>query len=67
NNDIGIVTNVTSVISKEADVSLRSINIESDDGLFSGMLTIMINDTNRLEALIKKLTTIKGVRQINRY
>jgi GTP pyrophosphokinase len=67
NNDIGIVTNITSVISKEANVSLRSINIESNDGLFSGMLTIMIDDTDKLEALIKKLTIIKGVRQVNRY
>jgi GTP pyrophosphokinase len=68
NNDIGIVTNITSVISKEAPhVSLRSINIESNDGLFCGMLTVMVDDTNKLETLIKKLTTIKGVRQVNRY
>jgi GTP pyrophosphokinase len=67
NNDIGIVTNITSVISKETNISLRSINIESTDGLFSGMLTVMIDDTNKLETLIKKLTTIKGVRQVSRY
>ncbi|KAA6317172.1 GTP pyrophosphokinase, partial [termite gut metagenome] len=67
NNDIGIVTNITSVISKENNISLRSINIETDDGLFSCMLTVMIDDTNRLEALIKKLNTIKGVKQVSRY
>lgn len=65
-DDIGIVTNITSVISKENDITLRSIIIDSHDGLFSGMLTIMIGDTGRLEALIKKLKAIKGVKQVNR-
>lgn len=66
NNDIGIVTNITSIISKENNISLRSINIESTDGMFSGMLTVMVNDTGRLEALIKKLSTIKGVKLVSR-
>lgn len=66
-DDIGIVTNITSIISKESDISLRSISIDSNDGLFSGMLTIMVGDTGRLEALIKKLRTVKGVKQVSRY
>jgi GTP pyrophosphokinase len=65
-DDIGIVTNITSIISKENGISLRSIGIASHDGLFSGTLTIMVGDTGRLEALIKKLRTVKGVKQVNR-
>lgn len=65
-DDIGIVTNITSIISKENDISLRSISIDSNDGLFSGMLTIMVGDTGRLESLIKKLRTVKGVKQVSR-
>lgn len=65
-DDIGIVTNITSIISKENDITLRSISIDSNDGLFSGMLTVMIGDTGRLEALIKKLKAVKGVKQISR-
>lgn len=65
-DDIGIVTNITSIISKENDTSLRSISIESHDGLFSGTLTIMIGDTSKLEALIKKLKAVKGVKQVSR-
>ncbi|WP_321480676.1 RelA/SpoT family protein [uncultured Bacteroides sp.] len=65
-DDIGIVTNITSIISKENGISLRSIGIDSNDGLFSGTLTIMVSDTGRLEALIKKLRTVKGVKQVNR-
>ncbi|MBO4985042.1 MAG: bifunctional (p)ppGpp synthetase/guanosine-3',5'-bis(diphosphate) 3'-pyrophosphohydrolase [Bacteroides sp.] len=65
-DDIGIVTNITSIISKEMGITLRSIGIDSHDGLFSGTLTIMIGDTGRLEALIKKLRTVKGVKQVSR-
>lgn len=65
-DDIGIVTNITSIISKENGITLRSIGIDSNDGLFSGMLTVMVSDTGKLEALIKKLRTVKGVKQISR-
>ena len=65
-DDIGIVTNITSIISKETGITLRSIGIDSHDGLFSGTLTVMVGDTGRLEALIKKLRTIKGVKQVSR-
>ena len=65
-DDIGIVTNITSIINKETDISLRSISIDSNDGLFSGMLTVMVDDTSKLEALVKKIKTVKGVKQIER-
>ncbi|MDD2799505.1 MAG: RelA/SpoT family protein [Bacteroidales bacterium] len=66
NDDIGIVTNITSIISKEKKVLLRSISIDSHDGLFNGNLTISVNDTSSLDALIKKLKTVKGVKNIER-
>ena len=65
-DDIGIVTNITSIINKEDGITLRSISIDSNDGLFSGNLTVMVGDTGRLEALIKKLRTVKGVKQVTR-
>jgi GTP diphosphokinase / guanosine-3',5'-bis(diphosphate) 3'-diphosphatase len=66
NDDIGIVTNITSMISKEQGVSLRSISIDSTDGLFHGQLTVNVSDTGQLNGLIKKIRTIKGVKQVNR-
>jgi GTP pyrophosphokinase len=66
NDDIGIVNNLTSIISKDEKLVLRSINIDSHDGLFSGNLVVMLEDTSRLEALIKKLRTVKGVKQVDR-
>lgn len=66
NDDIGIVNNLTSIISKDEKLVLRSINIDSHDGLFNGNLTIMIDDNTRLESLMKKLRTVKGVKQVVR-
>ena len=66
-DDIGIVNNITSIISKESNVLLRSINIRSaEDGLFSGTLTIQIDDTNKLKSIIKKLKGVKGVKDVIR-
>ena len=66
NDDIGIVNNITSIISKEEKIMMRSINIDSNDGLFSGNLVVNVEDTTRIEALIKKLRTVKGVKQVMR-
>ena len=66
NDDIGIVNNLTSIISKDERLVLRSISIDSHDGLFSGNLTVMLEDTSRLEQLMKKLRTVKGVKQVER-
>ncbi len=66
NDDIGIVNNLTSIISKDEKLILRSINIDSNDGLFSGNLVVMLEDTSRLDALLKKLRTVKGVKQVER-
>lgn len=65
-DDIGIVTNITSLISKEKNISLRSISIDSNAGLFTGNLTIMVNDTHELEGIVKKIRVVKGVKSISR-
>ena len=66
NDDIGIVSNITNIISKEDKLTMRSINIDSHDGLFSGNVVLMIEDNSKLNQLIKKLKTVKGVKQIIR-
>lgn len=66
NDDLGIVNNITSIISKEEHIMLRSINIDSNDGLFFGILTVLVDDTNELERLMKKLRTVKGVKAVSR-
>ncbi|MCH5310527.1 MAG: bifunctional (p)ppGpp synthetase/guanosine-3',5'-bis(diphosphate) 3'-pyrophosphohydrolase [Prevotella sp.] len=66
NDDIGIVNNLTSIISKEEKLSLRSISIDSHDGLFRGNLVVAVDDTSRLQSLIKRLRTVKGVKNVMR-
>ena len=66
NDDIGIVNNITNIISKEEKIQLRSISIDSHDGLFSGTLTVMLDDLGRLQQIIKKLKTVKGVKNVSR-
>lgn len=65
-DDIGIVTNITSMINKEKNVTLRSISIDSHDGLFQGHLTVVVSDTHLLSSLIKKIQTVKGVKDVQR-
>ncbi len=65
-DDIGIVTNITSLISKESKISLRSISVDSNAGLFQGNLTIMVNDTKDLEGIIKKIKQVIGVKNVSR-
>ena len=66
NDDIGVVSNLTNVISKDEKIVMRSINIDSHDGLFSGNLVVQLEDTTRLQSLIKKLKAVKGVRDVSR-
>lgn len=65
-DDIGIVTNITSIITKEPGVSLRNISIDSNDGLFNGTLTVMVSDQGKLNTLTKKLQSVKGVKNVMR-
>ncbi len=65
-DDLGIVTNISSIINKEKNVSLRTISIDSHDGLFQGMLVVGIENTESLNSLIKKIKTVKGVKDVQR-
>lgn len=66
NDDLGIVNNITSIISKEEKIVMRSINIDSHDGLFDGTIVVQLEDVSKLEALMKKLRTVKGVKHVSR-
>ena len=65
-DDIGIVSNISSIINKEKDTLLRSINIDSNAGIFNGHLTVLVSDLSSLTSIIKKIRTVKGVKQVER-
>jgi guanosine-3',5'-bis(diphosphate) 3'-pyrophosphohydrolase len=66
-DDLGIVSNISDVISKDLQVNMRSISIDSDDGMFDGSITLFVKDTQHLEALVRKLKKVKGVLNIKRF
>lgn len=65
-DDIGIVTNISSIINKEPDTLLRNISIDSHDGMFQGVLVIQVRDTSQLTQIIKKIKGVKGVKNVSR-
>jgi GTP pyrophosphokinase len=65
-DDIAIVSNITSVISREKGVSLRSLNIDSADGYFQGNFGVVVKDFNSLAQLIGKIKSLKGVMTVER-
>lgn len=66
NDDLGIVNNVTSIISKEEKIQMKSINVDSHDGLFSGNIVVLLQDASMLETLLKKIKAVKGVMNATR-
>ncbi len=65
-DELGIVNNITKVISNENNVNMRSINFDTDDGLFEGTIMIFVHDTKHLNHLIENLKKVKGVNKVER-
>lgn len=65
-DNIGVVNKITNLISKELNVNMRSINFESQDGIFEGLIDVYVLNTNNLDDLIKNISKIKGISQVTR-
>ncbi|MGD9994613.1 MAG: bifunctional (p)ppGpp synthetase/guanosine-3',5'-bis(diphosphate) 3'-pyrophosphohydrolase [Salinivirgaceae bacterium] len=65
-DDMGIVNDVTTVISKELNVNMRAINFESHDGIFEGTVDVYVHNTSDLNNLIMNLGKVKGISQVSR-
>ncbi len=65
-DDLGIVSNISEVISKDLKVNMRSLQMDSGDGLFEGTIQIYVRDTAHLDVLTKKLARVKGVNSVKR-
>jgi guanosine-3',5'-bis(diphosphate) 3'-pyrophosphohydrolase len=64
---VGIVNDITRIISNELKVNMRSITVESEDGIFEGKIIVYVNDTKHLETLTAKLIKINGVLKVSRF
>jgi GTP pyrophosphokinase len=65
-DDIGILSKISDVISKDLRVNMRSVSIDSTEGMFEGTITLFVKDTRHLDVLIKNLTRLKGVLSVSR-
>jgi GTP pyrophosphokinase len=65
-NDPNILNNISGIISKDLKVSIRSMNFDTDSGMFKGRIKITVRDTAHLDSLMARLSSIKGVYQVNR-
>lgn len=65
-DDLGIINNITSIISKDVGADMRNLQVSSDDGIFLAFLTVSIKDISQLSGLIKKLQGVKGIKSVER-
>ncbi len=63
---VGIINDVTKVISTQLKVNIRSITIDTDDGIFEGTMMVFVNDTEHLNTLISKLKEISDIISVSR-
>ncbi|KQS40584.1 bifunctional (p)ppGpp synthetase/guanosine-3',5'-bis(diphosphate) 3'-pyrophosphohydrolase [Pedobacter sp. Leaf194] len=66
-DDVGLINNITKVISNDFKVNMRSITVDTNEGIFDGSIMIFVNDTEHLENLIKNLLEVKGVTGVTRF
>jgi GTP pyrophosphokinase len=66
-DEVGLINQLTTVISTDFKVNIRSITVDSDNGIFEGTIMVYVNDTHHLDNLIKKLKLIKGVTSVTRF
>ena len=66
-DDVGLINSITTVISSDFKVNMRSITVDSDEGIFDGSIMVFVNDTIHLDHLIARLKEVKGVTSVTRF
>ena len=66
-DDVGLINNITKVISGDFKVNMRSITVDTDNGIFDGSIMIYVNDKEHLDMLIENLLEVKGVTGVTRF
>lgn len=65
-DDVGIVQNITNIISTDMNVNMRAISFEANHGIFQGKVVVLVHDTKHLSALMDKLKAVDGVLTVDR-
>jgi len=66
-DEVGLINQLTTVISNDFKVNIRSITVDSDNGIFEGTVMVYVNDTQHLDNLIRKIKMIKGINSVTRF
>lgn len=64
---VGLISDLTTVISNELKVNMRSITVDSDRGIFEGSIKLYVDSTNHLDKLIDNLSMVSGVLKVSRF
>lgn len=65
-DDIGLINNITSLISNSMNVNMNRISFETNDGTFSGFISVEVKNRVILKILLKKLSSIDGIEKVSR-
>jgi len=63
---VGIIQDISRIISAELHINMRGLQVETRDGIFDGTIKVYVNDTKHLDTLINKLSQIEGIDHIAR-
>lgn len=63
----GIVNKITNIVTNEHDVNMKSISFETNDGIFIGVMTVLVFDTEHLDQLMRKFEDVEGVERVFRH
>ncbi|HEY1062438.1 MAG TPA: bifunctional (p)ppGpp synthetase/guanosine-3',5'-bis(diphosphate) 3'-pyrophosphohydrolase [Daejeonella sp.] len=66
-DDVGLINKITTVISSDFKVNMRSITVDTEDGIFEGSIMVYVNNTKHLDNLILKLKEVAGVSSVTRF
>jgi (p)ppGpp synthase/HD superfamily hydrolase len=64
---VGMVSDITTVISKNLKTNIRSITVDSEDGVFEGTVVLYVSDTEHLKRVIGRLQRIAGIHGVYRF
>lgn len=66
-DEVGLINKITTVISNDFKVNMRSITVDTNDGIFEGSIMVYVNNTKHLDNLIRKLKEVVGVSSVTRF
>src|SRR5690606_13309385 len=66
-DEVGLINNLTQIISNDFKVNMRSISFDTEDGIFTGTIMVYVNDTQHLDNLIRKIKEVKGITDVSRF